>query len=410
MRNFLLNPALEAIDFQSDAFLKGLAIYAVQLKEIPAKERADSQIVQKLNKYINDVTGLAASVIFGDYEPSMEIPAMHKNNVLINNWRRNYLNSASALKMVENSHNALSGMVDRRTGRVSGVFSEVPVNIYMPASIFDQNYIPEEFAAVTQHECGHAVSFFEYFSNTATSNQCLAGIARAMEDSDVQVRITVLETVRKRFDLKNFDADKLAKTNSKVVEAAFITNVAEQSVSQLGRNIYDLSSFEYLSDQYVARHGGTRHLATALAKIYKGHYNIAFRSTGGYIALEILKVALLFCVPLMSLLLFAMDGQGNGEYDQPGARIKRVRNQAIEALKDKKLSKDQIETLTFDIKAIDEVLEQANDRRQLVGVLIDFFWLPARRDRDYIKLQQELENLATNELFAKSAEWRTLAA
>lgn len=409
MRKPFLNQALESIDFQSDAFLRGLAIYGVQFKEIPKKDRPDHDLVQKLEKYINDVTGLNITVVLGNYEPSMEIPSMHKNNILINNWRRNFMNSSSALKMVENAPHALSGAVDKKTGRVSGIFSEVPVTVYMPDSIFDNNYEPEEFAAVLQHECGHAVTFFEYFGHTATSNQALAGIARAMEDSDVQVRVVVLETVRKQFNLKNFDVDKLSKSNNKVVEVAFISNVAEESRSQLGRNIYDLSSFEYLSDQYVARHGGTRYLATALAKIYKGQYHISFRSLPAYLSIEILKIALFLYVPGFAMMLFAYDGQGTGDYDQPGARLKRVRNQAIEALKDKKLSKEKIEDLNMDIKAIDEVLYMANDRRQWVGIMIDFFWLPSRRDRDFVKLQQDLEGLAANELFAKSAEWRALA-
>ena len=410
MRNLFKNPALESIDFQSTLFNNELTLACDGLRGLSGEQLSDHENITLVNKIIRKYTGLNASVVPGIYSPSVEIPMVNKNNVLINNFIRNYLNSSDGIRMIENSDKVISGTVDMRTGKVTGVYADIPSTINMPVSAFkDKSFTGEEFAAIILHEIGHLITFYTFMGEVASTNQCLAGIAKGMDGSDVNQREAVLIAAKNKLKLKDFDTKALAKADVKAVHAVVISNQVKQSISLLDRNIYDFSSWEYLADQYAARQGAARPLATALSKIYKGSYNIAFRGSVGFLIMEALKIVLLVLSPVLAVFLFVMDGQGDGTYDLPGARLKRIRNQVIENLKDRNLTKDDVERLNSDVAAIDGCLESINDRRQLISVLQDFLWPSASKDRAFTKLQQELEDLAANDLFAKSAEWRMLA-
>ena len=104
-----------------------------------------------------------------------------------------------------------------------------------------------------------------------------------------------------------------------------------------------------------------------------------------------------------------MDGSGDGTYDRPGARFKRVRNQVVEAMKDKDITKDDMESLQADLNAIDDIMDRVEDRRQWAGVLWDNLIPSARKAHTQEQLQQELEDIAANELFIKAAQLKQMA-
>ena len=410
MKHIYAQPALESIAFQSTVFRNALIALYTEMREVSAVDLPDHPLITETNKLIKKHTGLTMTLTINEFGPAVSFPTLNKNNVLVNNTMRNYVTSQDGIKMLDNAHSVVSGTVDLNRGMVSGVFSDVNYILYMPGEmILGTKYTPGECAAATLHEVGHILTFCEHFAMAATTNQALAGIARGLDGSDINKRQAVLESARKKFNLKDFDAKELAAQDDKVVEVAFISAMSEQSISLLGRSIYDYSSWEYLSDQYAARQGASRDLATALSKIYGARYNIAFRGTIAYVIVEALKLSLFLFLPVLVVMIMVLDGQGDGSYDMPGTRLKRIRNQVIEHQKDRGLTKAEIDALQDDLKAIDECLFQINDRRQFVGVLYDFFWPGASKDRKFTKLQKDLEDLAANELFSKSAQWRSIA-
>ena len=184
-----------------------------------------------------------------------------------------------------------------------------------------------------------------------------------------------------------------------------VSTAVAQTRAELGANIYDESSWEYLSDEYAARQGAGRYVVTALDKLYGGSWNISFRSLPGYLFMEALKVGLFLFVPGLVAMLMAMDAD-NTTYDTPEARFKRIRNQIVENLKDRKLSNDDILRLQADLAAIDQVLSHVTDRRQWIGAFIDTVIPKYRKARSQELLQQELEALVHNELFEKAADLR----
>jgi len=412
------SPVNESIMFQiASAFFKELVLNFDALKKVDNKLVSDNDIVTTISKVIKHHTGLNITLNIGNADPQVTVPMVNKNNILVNSYIRNYLNSSDGLKMISESKSAAKGSVDLKSGMVTGIFTEVHSTIDLPITMFTTNqFTAEEVAAVTLHEIGHLFVYYEFMSRSVSTNQMLAGLSKALDNSGtVEEREVILITAKKAMDLKSLDTKALAKSsNKKVIEMVVITNISKETKSELGSDIYDFSTWEYLADQYAARQGAGRPLALALGKYYKGH--MSFRSTTGYLAMECVKVLLIISplaiagltgtiigLPMLLGILLIVGDSDSPTYDRPGERLKRIRDQVVENLKNKKLSKDDIIRLEEDLEAVDKLLAEANDRRQFFGALQDLLFPSSRKARSQEALQKELEDLAVNELFVKAA-------
>jgi hypothetical protein len=403
--------SLESIEFQSDLFFKELAMIFGTMEKYQQKEIAECAELGILSNAIAKRTGLKVVFDIGQIGPAVEIPKMNRNNVLVNSFLRNYINSSDGLKMISNASQVARGSVNLKTGTVTGVFTEVSSTVHYPSEMIAKTkFTAEEKAAMLLHELGHLMTFYEYMARTVTTNQVLSGVAKALDGSGtIAEREMVFISAKKALKLDELDASELAKTTStKVAEMVVLTSAVQKSVSELGTNIYDFSTWEYLSDQFATRFCAGRHLALALDKIYRSTFNISYRNIAVYLTMEALKLTLLIASPFVGLILIAIDGRGDGTYDVPGARLKRIRNQIIEAIKG--ADGNEQDQLKADLVTIDACLSNIEDRRQLVGYLWDVLSPTARRAYSQAKLQQELEGYASNELFARAQEMKTLFA
>lgn len=402
------NLGLESIDFIGNSFFKELTLAFTDLKAEPKKTMADSEVVQRIMGIIKHNTGMNLSFTLDIHGPCVEVPQIDKNNPLINSLIRDLIDSNAGLKMIAAAENGVArGTVNLRTGKVTGIFANAPATIHFPLYEMLQNdrYLPEELAAMLLHEIGHLFTYYEYLSRSVTTNQVLAGMSKALDGSSgVDEREAVLISVKRALSLTDLDVKTLAKSsNTKTAEIVVISNITRVTASELGSNIYDFSTWEYLCDEFATRHGAGRYLVTALDKLFRQHGHRSFRNTPGFLAYEAFKLILVFSIvgSAAGLLLVLFDGSGDGTYDEPGARMKRVRNQIVENLKDKQLTSDDHARLLADLVCIDDLLRNVNDRRQFFGVVWDA--LTSSKARDQKLLQQELEALAVSELFVKAA-------
>lgn len=425
--------SMEAIQFQkSQAFFKELTLAFTELKKKKAAElRKDGEGSGLLSKIIKNHTKLKVAVDITDYGPAIEVPHLNKNHPLVHDTKRAWISSADGMRMIAESGGAVRGSVNLATGQVSGVFTEMDNRLYFPADmIAGTKYSAEELAAVALHEVGHLFTYCEYMSRTVTTNQVLAGMAAALGKAGTpEEREAVLISTKKALHL-DIDTGELAKEkDNEVVTYVVISNVAKVTADEIGHNIYDLSSWEMLSDQYVARQGAGKYLVTALEKLYRSMNNISFRSTPEYIAMEALKFSLVvgglvlevasimapwvklggWLMRMIGMAMIVMDGMGDGTYDRPGMRLLRVRNQIVEEMKDKKVKGEYAERLSDDLAAIDVVLKEVNDREQLWGKLWNLFSKDSRRRLSQEQLTRELETIASNDLFAASLRLRQQA-
>jgi hypothetical protein len=424
--------SLEMIDFQDPELHVVLTSLFTEMKELDQGAMASSDVAVRIEKAIADRTNLKVDfTMHNDGGAYSLTPTIDKNNPLIENVLREFHTNSHTLKMIEKAGGAIRGSVNLATSKVSGVFAEMECVVNMPTfwvagKFMGGGFTAGELSAITLHEIGHLFTFFEYMWHSVTTNQVLAAVARGLDESqDQNDRELLMISAAKALSLDETEMKKLADNGTN--KAATVLIVKELTInarSELGADLYDMNNWEQLADMFAARHGAGRDLIIGMNKIDQLVGDISTRSTGKYLALEAVK-ALLFLSTAGFLILpgmqvvavvpflvwFAMilsDGPGSTLYDRPGVRLKRVRDQLVEQIKDRGLGKEIIERLKEDLVAVDKLLESVKDRFQLWSLMFAYLNSDSRNRLRQEKLQQELETLAANDLFVKAAELKTL--
>lgn len=419
MNSNVNNIGMEGVNFQtSRVFFEELTMLFEELRKEKQDKIPDSEIVERMHQCVKTHTGLDVRFDFGDLGPAVQVPNVNKNHPLVVDMNRNLVSSGTGLSLIEKAGGVLRGGVNLTTGKVYGAFCDIVHVLHFPILyLAGKRFISEELTAISQHEIGHLVTYYLYMSHAATTNQVLAGLSKAWQDNQtVAERETVLISVHKALNLKSDGVKRLAQsTDKRVVEAVVLSNVMQQSTSALGSNIYDMTSWEYLSDQYAARMGAGRHLVTALDKVMNSVFTPSFRSMPLFLAIEAFKILTTFSAlmtfnpfPLIAVMLTTMPGRDT--YDKPEARFQRIRNQIIENQKVKNLSDNDRERLSADLLAVDQIISHVNDRRDFFTVLWHTFSSDFRNQWKAEELQKDLEKIAANDLFDKVNQLKGIKA
>ena len=403
----------ESIAFQNTTFFDELTLAFDEVKSLKETEVGDSEPIYRISKIIKNHTNLNITIdAENDYPPCIDIPNIDRNNPLINAAQRAIVNSTDGLTMIESSNNVLHGTVNIKTAKVSGVFSDIKAKMYLGKAFIQGNkYSSQELAAITLHEVGHLFTYFEFITRTVRTNQVLAGLSKILDGSENQEKREVaLLSAKKALKLDKLDLSQLKDVNTKTTQVVLIDALVKETRTELGYNLFAESSWEYLCDQFSARHGAGVHLATALSKIYKSQYNISYRSLAVYLAVEMIKVILISNLAFLGILFLVvmLDSQDGGGYDLPSARLKRIRDQATQYLKNKQISDVERRRILDEIESIDKLLAEMTNRKQLFTYIHEFFSKRTRDERAYRKLQYELEDIAMNDLYVKAAEFKLM--
>lgn len=425
MGNFVENNIdLQSIDFQrSSLFFNDLVNNIKELSKENKKEMHKSKKLDDLEAVFKHHTGLSIGFDVQDIGagPCINVPFINRNSIFLNGIMRNWIDSQEGIDLIEKAGNKTKGIIDLKNGKVSGIFSDPKFQMHMPKDfITDSRYEPEELAAIVLHETGHAFTFLEFFNRTITTNQVLAGISKGIDKStNNKEKEIILIAAKRALNLEDLNTEELSKAkDNKTIEAIIITNINKSLKSNMNNSVYDQNSWEYLCDQFAARQGAGRYLATGLEKLFKQYHFISFRSTPMYFIMEACKLLLIITtfatlsLPLIPLIAFISlelilgnDGH-HPSYDKPIARINRIKNQLTEALKEKDLTEDESKKIQEDFKILKAITNEYSDRRQLFDYIIDSIF--KRNAVTQIKLQQDLENLIANDLFVKASELKFL--
>lgn len=403
----------ESIAFQNTTFFDELTLAFDEVKNLKETDVGDSEPIYRISKIIKNHTNLNITIdAENDYPPCIDIPNIDRNNPLINAAQRAIVNSTDGLTMIESSNEVLHGTVNIKTAKVSGVFSDIKAKMYLGKAFIQGNkYSSQELAAITLHEVGHLFTYFEFITRTVRTNQVLAGLSKILDGSENQEKREVaLLSAKKALKLDKLDLSQLKDVNTKTTQVVLIDALVKETRTELGYNLFAESSWEYLCDQFSARHGAGVHLATALSKIYKSQYNISYRSLAVYLAVEMIKVILISNLAFLGILFLVVmfDSQDGGGYDLPSARLKRIRDQATQYLKNKQISDVERRRILDEIESIDKLLAEMTNRKQLFTYIHEFFSKRTRDERAYRKLQYELEDIAMNDLYVKAAEFKLM--
>lgn len=418
MRGLLNNPslALEAIKFQSGNFFKELTIVFTQMSKVSEKDLPDHDLTRQLSEVIKKHTGLTITTTIDAFGPAIMLPQLDRNHPLLSDLYRGFATSGDGLRMINEAGGLIRGSVDLKHSKVDGVFAHLGATLLFPAKmIVGGKFSPQELAAAALHEVGHFFTYCEMVTRTVTTNYVLAGLSKVLDGTEgADKREAVLVSVKNALKLKSLNAKKLAKErDKKVIEGVVIASVLRESRSELNSTNYDQTGFEYLSDEFAARHGAGRYLVTALDKLHQAPWwswsNISYRGEVAYVAAECFKLLALFSGQVYFWVALLMVDSQPDEYDTPEARFRRLRNQIVEQMKAKKIPAALYATLKADLEAIDGVLANVRDKRQWFAVAVQAILPGLRHEWNQEKLQKELEGLAMNELFVKAQELRQAA-
>lgn len=413
-----LSIGLEAIQVQNELFFKDLVMLFNRMRTEKAYDSASmknlgfeavvfkhTKLTIKLN--IDKDNSINAYVI---------PPMVDRNNPLIYDWWKPYVDNTDVKKFIKAKRSdIIKGYVDLAKGEVGGVFSQIVHQVTMHRGLVETDLLTaEEKAAIMLHEFGHLFTYYEFLGHTLTTNVILHAATQAFFKSDDLVKRTqIVDETCKALEISLDDPSALVSCNSKeVFQTVVLRQTVIQNQSSLGSAIYDVTATEALADQYAIRQGAGRHLATGLDKVHR-HYGggPSYFSTGMHVFCTVIRILAFFAliIPTFGLIfLVLLINPALKVYDEPGARLSRMKRELIASLKDKTLPPEQRKALTDDIDAVDLLLKNIDDKRTLMEMFYTSVLPSGRRQYQQLQFQLELEKMANNQLFATAEKLTNL--
>ncbi len=424
---------MEAIAYQGRSLL--FHDLTIAFREFMALDVQNEREFAKLNLagIVKRHTGLTVDFKL-DTSPGMEsanayaIPVvLDVNNPLLSPLRN--LNLDSTINQFADGHSKIStyvkdlrGSLDLAKSKVTGVFAQIPTTMAVGVGLWKYaGMSAEEVAAIALHEIGHIFTYFEALLQSASTNMVLATATAALaKTEDEQVRLKLVFETQQLLNAKVEDPKALAKADvsAEVFSSIMLKSMIDSPLhAATGSTIYDMRSAEFVADQFAARHGAGRALVIALDKLhrkvspdYRRHIAMHMLTEGVRVGAT-LAVAIAFPVTALVLgtLLLTFTNPEFKVYDDPGERLHRIKNDLVQSLKNTKLAKEKRKQLLDDIEFIDSVREGVKDRRSV----FTYLWIAVsskRRDQFHqMRIQQELEGIANNDLFVQSSKLQSMA-
>jgi hypothetical protein len=440
--------SLEMVSQQSKEFpMKLEEIYTVLKQKIDdgvyskTRDFEVSPDIQKVKKLIFDSTGIQVDIVVNQREAAIVPLFVNRNHVFLKDAYRGNEGFGYGIRDQERflmeSENK-KGYVDRENGRVSGIYSEYLSILYMDYYTLYKVYglSPAEVVAITLHELGHYWSYCENADRLSSTNQVLSEVAKELTSNDKDKKQTHIykELTKINPQITEKEVQDLIEGKNIVGGLVWYKAVIGSVDHQLQNFKYDETSAEQLADSYAMRYGYGRALATGLDKMEKYGWNAekSRLSYVGYFLFDVLMVysslnrlttllkmtvlaatkaaaiASVVSLAITSVLVYSFfrakgEDKVDYRYDELKVRYQRMRYELVNTLKDNRLSKSDANILVEDIKVLDEIIEDTYKYRSLSRILSTFIFLDARRAKNSIDYQQELESLVNNDLFIKAS-------
>ncbi len=387
-----------------------------------------------LGKIIQHHTGLNVTVKFGDFINAYAIPpVIDAHSPMVQRWRNVYGHDLVAdFAHEQGYHKKIAdkvGTIDLRRSRVTGVFSELKLDMVIGTGLWRwMKLTGAQVAAIVLHETGHLFTFLEFVTRTVTVNAAITSAVQALNgESNQEERVKIVYATARMVNAHLESPEALAQPKVSGTEFAtvLLRAIATERplMSAAGSGAYDTSGSEFVADQFAARHGAGVELAVALDRMMRSQFE--YRTPRSLLfVIEALRVGfgIVFTIAaaanglLLWPILFALftavamwdPNAESREYDLPADRLSRIRRDLIQALKSPKLPAIEHKQITDEIAQLDHLLVGVNAHRSLVNLL--WISLTAKRRNQFtqMRFQQELESIINNDLFVKASQLKTL--
>lgn len=425
--------AEERIDFQNDSFGSDLEVLVSQLMADVASGEAKGNldkypVIAKMETLILRRLGLKVNLITNKYLAAVFPFYSNKNHIFLDAMIRGQLSLPDQNKAIKNFESN-EGSVNLKSAKVSGIFSEyehpVFVNFRQLIEMKFENY---EITAIILHELGHAFSACYYSDRTDRTNQVLANVHRVITGTrtDKDLEYVYREISKLTENVKKEEIDTIMNGTRVVAGATWFKLMIRVVRSQMSDDKYNDSSFEEMADSFAGRFGYGKALALSLDRLHgedynKNHSSLAlcyvmdFACIAGMVGMVLGGIAMGAFMPFifgvyMSLSYVALSGEDaiDYTYDDLKNRHKRIRNNIVEQLKDSDLDPKLVKTILENVYAVDAAIETTYQYRNLGTKINNLIFKNSRASFNSIDSQQLMEALSANDLFVKSAEFKTL--
>lgn len=426
--------SMEAIAFQTNANLpKAIAAVFQKIIDIKGARPEADQLLEQIPAIVGSTTGLFVTPVLVEGKAakafSMWVLDPNFNAYSPINTAATALMDKYELDKLETIE-ILNGKIDRKNGRVSGFYSKIPFRSGVSVSMFNGDFTAGELAAIFTHELGHPWSICEFLGQTLLTNVILAELVGRMDSQESESRKFALG----RAALKLAENDQ--KIPSDVSSSEITALVLEGQVKRMQRAYntrwYDQRLAESMADQFAARWMVGKDLVIALGKLERakgfvdaedGYNNIWAGVLGNLLTVVMLPYGFALKKGVAELTLHVMRrlafgfaasffisgtfyGLKQDNYPPMAVRIRQIRNEIVNLLKDRDLPKDLRERALEDLKIIDEesanVHPFVNVMNQLATYTLDLISGKGHA----LGANQMKENLANNRFFEFSASLR----
>lgn len=414
----LLGSGLEVIAFQRTRPLFKLLTAEIQTimdKTAASGEKLTKALLDesKVGLIMMQASGFDNIAMVVDESPInayTSILTINQNHVFFDKFRRLFSGNADAYNLFRQTNNVLTGQIDLETGKVSGDFSKIPLVIGIGWGFFIPKYgfTAEEIAAILLHELGHDFTYCYALHYTCMTNMVLAHAVKAVVAAgDVRQKHAIMTDIENTLGIKIDNKDEL--TNYDKYENYYITMLTKyrsKVYDALGSSSYNANMAEQMADMFAARHGAGASIVTGLHKANKlaAEYGKVGRL---YDKLEKIMTFIIFA-PLtipMAIACFMLNDFIAGTYDMDKDRFIRVRNEAYASLKDTRLSAEEKKRTLAEIEKMNEIIAATDYEWTLGSKLAVLVRAGQRNQMRQKRLQQDLEALTNNPLYASAAQY-----
>ena len=237
--NTALTASMEAIDFQRDStFLNEMAAqYDACLKD-PSKDTFN-KVSAALHKIAKLHTGMHFNFHFVRcggpnafvIPPQADIASPMRPEELATKVQK--------FGRPVSEQELFKGVVNIKTGKVSGIYSEIPIDVFVATEFFTDremtNITGHHIGAVALHEIGHGFTYLRYLGNFVLSNVVISEITRRQhEGADDKMIQEIVKVAEQKTGWRLRDLGEINRsTDPLVVQQVVMAGMVESIRSEL---------------------------------------------------------------------------------------------------------------------------------------------------------------------------------
>lgn len=311
------------------------------------------------------------------------------------------------------------GLINTKTLRVDGIFSELPVYILLSDQL--SKWSNEEIGVAFFHELGHYLDYVMMAASQFRSFGIVESLVRGIRGAaSVEESVELVKTAAGEYGFKVSDPEslKLAASDEAIRLKLFSEIQATNRWFLYGDK--DQKQQEYAADELPAAIFGPRVAAVALSKLLAMTSHPAYRSSLLFYGRTAAAIALIIFGSATTMLPIAVFGAVGLAADQaestmsathpnPLTRLQRFRGMLLSDAKNPEMTRAQVTQLKLDLDLIDAEISRLNAANKSgLEFLMEIFSPTRRTSTDLETYERGVSELQNNPIFLRAAQLRHL--